>query len=83
ITSCLERTQMCSGVIEGLGPRYGPSIEDKTHRVVDKESHQVFLEPEGLPTHQLYTCVISPSLTFDVQLQIVRSIRGMENAHIV
>lgn len=74
---------MYSGVIEGIGPRYCPSIEDKIHRFADKESHQVFIEPEGLNTHELYPNGISTSLPFDVQLQIVRSIRGMENAHIV
>ena len=74
---------MYSGVIEGVGPRYCPSIEDKIHRFADKDSHQVFIEPEGLNTHELYPNGISTSLPFDVQLQIVRSIRGMENAHIV
>ncbi len=74
---------MYSGVIEGVGPRYCPSIEDKIHRFADKDSHQVFLEPEGLTTHELYPNGISTSLPFDVQLEIVRSIRGMENAHIV
>ena len=74
---------MYSGVIEGVGPRYCPSIEDKIHRFADKDSHQVFIEPEGLTTHELYPNGISTSLPFDVQLQIVRSIRGMENAHIV
>ncbi|HAJ85427.1 MAG TPA: tRNA uridine-5-carboxymethylaminomethyl(34) synthesis enzyme MnmG, partial [Pseudomonas sp.] len=69
--------------IEGVGPRYCPSIEDKIHRFADKDSHQVFLEPEGLTTHELYPNGISTSLPFDVQLQIVQSIRGMENAHIV
>ena len=66
-----------------MGPRYCPSIEDKIHRFADKESHQVFIEPEGLTTHELYPNGISTSLPFDVQLQIVQSIRGMENAHIV
>jgi len=70
-------------VIEGIGPRYCPSIEDKIHRFADKQSHQVFIEPEGLNTHELYPNGISTSLPFDVQLQLVRSIRGMENAHIV
>ena len=69
--------------IEGIGPRYCPSIEDKIHRFADKESHQVFIEPEGLTTNELYPNGISTSLPFDVQLQIVQSIRGMENAHIV
>ena len=79
----LDRSPMYSGVIEGVGPRYCPSIEDKIHRFADKDSHQVFLEPEGLTTHELYPNGISTSLPFDVQLQIVHSIRGMENAHII
>ncbi|MBA1275938.1 tRNA uridine-5-carboxymethylaminomethyl(34) synthesis enzyme MnmG [Stutzerimonas azotifigens] len=83
ISANLDRSPMYSGVIEGVGPRYCPSIEDKIHRFVDKDSHQVFIEPEGLTTHELYPNGISTSLPFDVQLQIVRSIRGMENAHIV
>ena len=83
IAANLDRSPMYSGVIEGIGPRYCPSIEDKIHRFADKDSHQVFLEPEGLTTHELYPNGISTSLPFDVQLQIVRSIRGMENAHIV
>ena len=83
IASNLDRSPMYSGVIEGIGPRYCPSIEDKIHRFADKESHQVFIEPEGLTTHELYPNGISTSLPFDVQLQIVQSIRGMENAHIV
>ncbi len=83
IASNLDRSPMYSGVIEGIGPRYCPSIEDKIHRFADKNSHQVFIEPEGLNTHELYPNGISTSLPFDVQLQIVRSIRGMENAHIV
>ncbi|MBL2056006.1 tRNA uridine-5-carboxymethylaminomethyl(34) synthesis enzyme MnmG, partial [Klebsiella pneumoniae] len=72
-----------TGVIEGVGPRYCPSIEDKIHRFSDKDSHQVFLEPEGLDTHELYPNGISTSLPFDVQFELVRSIRGMENAHIL
>lgn len=83
IASNLDRSPMYSGVIEGIGPRYCPSIEDKIHRFADKDSHQVFLEPEGLSTNELYPNGISTSLPFDVQLGIVRSIRGMENAHIV
>ena len=83
IAGNLDRSPMYSGVIEGIGPRYCPSIEDKIHRFADKDSHQVFIEPEGLSTHELYPNGISTSLPFDVQLQIVRSIRGMENAHIV
>lgn len=83
IRANLDRSPMYSGVIEGVGPRYCPSIEDKIHRFADKDSHNVFLEPEGLATHELYPNGISTSLPFDVQLQIVRSIRGMENAHIL
>ena len=78
----LDRSPMYSGVIEGVGPRYCPSIEDKVHRFADKASHQVFVEPEGLDTHELYPNGISTSLPFDVQLQVVRSIKGFENAHI-
>lgn len=83
IAQNLNRSPMYSGVIEGVGPRYCPSIEDKIHRFADKDSHQVFIEPEGLTTHELYPNGISTSLPFDVQLQVVRSIRGMENAHIM
>lgn len=83
IAANLDRSPMYSGGIEGVGPRYCPSIEDKIHRFADKDSHQVFIEPEGLTTHELYPNGISTSLPFDVQLEIVRSIRGMENAHIV
>jgi tRNA uridine 5-carboxymethylaminomethyl modification enzyme len=79
----LDRSPMYTGVIEGVGPRYCPSIEDKIHRFADKDSHQVFLEPEGLTTHELYPNGISTSLPFDVQLELVRSMRGMENAHII
>ncbi|MDP2166618.1 MAG: tRNA uridine-5-carboxymethylaminomethyl(34) synthesis enzyme MnmG [Hydrogenophaga sp.] len=78
----LDRSPMYTGVIEGVGPRYCPSIEDKIHRFADKDSHQIFIEPEGLNTHELYPNGISTSLPFDVQLALVRSIRGMENAHI-
>ena len=78
----LDRSPMFTGVIEGVGPRYCPSIEDKITRFADKNSHQVFLEPEGLSTHELYPNGISTSLPFDVQMNLVRSIRGMENAHI-
>jgi len=83
IRNNLDRSPMYTGVIEGVGPRYCPSIEDKIHRFADKESHQVFIEPEGLTTHELYPNGISTSLPFDVQLELVRSIRGMENAHIL
>src|SRR5690554_2801760 len=83
IRSSLDRSPMYTGVIEGVGPRYCPSIEDKIHRFAGKDSHQVFIEPEGLTTHELYPNGISTSLPFDVQLELVRSIRGMENAHIL
>ncbi|MCJ8169434.1 tRNA uridine-5-carboxymethylaminomethyl(34) synthesis enzyme MnmG [Atopomonas sediminilitoris] len=83
IRNNLDRSPMYSGVIEGVGPRYCPSIEDKIHRFADKNQHQVFIEPEGLTTHELYPNGISTSLPFDVQLDIVRSMRGLENAHIV
>lgn len=78
----LDRSPMYTGVIDGVGPRYCPSIEDKIHRFADKDSHQIFIEPEGLTTHELYPNGISTSLPFDVQLNLVRSIRGLENAHI-
>jgi tRNA uridine 5-carboxymethylaminomethyl modification enzyme len=78
----LDRSPMYSGVIEGLGPRYCPSIEDKVMRFADKTSHQIFVEPEGLNTNELYPNGISTSLPFDVQLALVREIRGFENAHI-
>ncbi|MGH8742070.1 MAG: FAD-dependent oxidoreductase, partial [Burkholderiales bacterium] len=74
---------MYTGVIQGVGPRYCPSIEDKIHRFAGKPSHQIFLEPEGLETHEIYPNGISTSLPFDVQLQLVRSIRGLEQAHIL
>ncbi|MCO7226614.1 tRNA uridine-5-carboxymethylaminomethyl(34) synthesis enzyme MnmG [Pleionea sp. CnH1-48] len=82
IRSGLDRSPMYSGVIEGIGPRYCPSIEDKIMRFADKSSHQIFIEPEGLNTHEIYPNGISTSLPFDVQLQFVRSIKGFENAHI-
>ncbi len=82
IRAGLDRSPMYTGVIEGVGPRYCPSIEDKIHRFADKDSHQIFIEPEGLTTHELYPNGISTSLPFDVQLSLVRSIRGMEDAHI-
>lgn len=79
----LDRSPMYTGVIQGVGPRYCPSIEDKVHRFSGKTSHQVFLEPEGLDTHEIYPNGISTSLPFDVQLELVRSIRGLEHAHIL
>ncbi|WP_349604372.1 tRNA uridine-5-carboxymethylaminomethyl(34) synthesis enzyme MnmG [Cupriavidus sp. DF5525] len=79
----LDRSPMYTGVIEGVGPRYCPSIEDKIHRFASKESHQIFLEPEGLTTNEFYPNGISTSLPFDVQLELVRSIRGLESAHIL
>ncbi|MCH8542214.1 MAG: tRNA uridine-5-carboxymethylaminomethyl(34) synthesis enzyme MnmG [Alcanivorax sp.] len=82
IRSGFDRSPMFTGVIEGVGPRYCPSIEDKVNRYPDKNSHQIFVEPEGLTTHELYPNGISTSLPFDIQLAAVRSIRGFENAHI-
>lgn len=79
----LDRSPMYTGVIEGVGPRYCPSIEDKIHRFSGKDSHQIFLEPEGLTTNEIYPNGISTSLPFDVQLDLVHSIRGLENAHII
>lgn len=79
----LDRSPLFTGVIEGVGPRYCPSIEDKITRFADKNSHQIFLEPEGLTTHEIYPNGISTSLPFDVQLELVRSIKGLENAHIL
>lgn len=78
----MDRSPMYTGVIEGVGPRYCPSIEDKVVRFADKDSHQIFIEPEGLTTHELYPNGISTSLPFDVQMELVRSISGFENAHI-
>ena len=83
IRSGLDRSPMYTGVIEGVGPRYCPSIEDKIHRFADKNQHNVFLEPEGLTTHEIYPNGVSTSLPFDIQLALVRSIRGMENVHIL
>lgn len=82
IRNGLDRSPMYTGVIEGIGPRYCPSIEDKITRFADKDKHQIFIEPEGLTTHELYPNGISTSLPFDVQLNLVRSIKGLENAHI-
>ncbi len=83
IRGALDRSPMFTGVIEGVGPRYCPSIEDKIHRFADKTSHQIFLEPEGLTTHEFYPNGISTSLPFDAQLALVRSMRGLETAHIL
>lgn len=82
IRNNLDRSPMYTGVIEGIGPRYCPSIEDKIMRFADKDKHQIFIEPEGLTTHEVYPNGISTSLPFDVQVDIVRSIKGLENAHI-
>jgi tRNA uridine 5-carboxymethylaminomethyl modification enzyme len=82
IRAGLERSPMYSGVIEGVGPRYCPSIEDKVVRFADRTSHQIFVEPEGLDTHEVYPNGISTSLPFDVQYEFVRTLRGFENAHI-
>jgi len=82
IRTGLDRSPMYTGVIEGIGPRYCPSIEDKVMRFADKNSHQIFLEPEGLDTHEIYPNGISTSLPFDVQYEFVRSMKGLENAHI-
>ncbi len=83
IRAGLDRSPMYTGVIEGVGPRYCPSIEDKIHRFAGKASHQIFLEPEGLTTHEFYPNGISTSLPFDVQLALVRSMSGLENTHIL
>ncbi len=79
----MDRSPMYTGVIEGVGPRYCPSIEDKVTRFADKKSHQIFVEPEGLTTHEVYPNGISTSLPFDVQMALVRSMKGFENAHII
>ena len=83
IRSGFDRSPMFTGKIEGVGPRYCPSVEDKINRFADKESHQIFLEPEGLTTHEYYPNGISTSLPFDIQLALVRSMAGLENAHIL
>ena len=83
IRSGLDRSPMFTGKIEGVGPRYCPSVEDKVNRFADKSSHQIFLEPEGLTTHEYYPNGISTSLPFDIQYQLVRSMVGLENAHIL
>lgn len=83
IRSGFDRSPMFTGKIEGVGPRYCPSVEDKINRFADKESHQIFLEPEGLTTHEVYPNGISTSLPFDIQYELVRSMKGMENAHIL
>ena len=83
IRSGFDRSPMFTGKIDGVGPRYCPSVEDKINRFADKESHQIFLEPEGLTTHEIYPNGISTSLPFDIQYELVRSMVGMENAHIL
>jgi tRNA uridine 5-carboxymethylaminomethyl modification enzyme len=83
IRSGFDRSPMFTGKIEGVGPRYCPSVEDKINRFADKDSHQIFLEPEGLTTHEFYPNGISTSLPFDIQYALVRSMRGLENAHIL
>ena len=83
IRSGFDRSPMFTGKIEGVGPRYCPSVEDKINRFADKDSHQIFLEPEGLTTHEYYPNGISTSLPFDIQYDLVRSMKGLENAHII
>ncbi len=83
IRSGFDRSPMFTGKIEGVGPRYCPSVEDKINRFAGKDSHQIFLEPEGLTTHEIYPNGISTSLPFDIQYALVRSIKGLENAHIL
>src|SRR6266480_1903462 len=83
IRGALDRSPMYTGAIQGVGPRYCPSIEDKIHRFAGKSSHQLFLEPEGLTSNEIYPNGISTSLPFDVQLKLVHSIRGLERAHLV
>jgi tRNA uridine 5-carboxymethylaminomethyl modification enzyme len=83
IRSGFDRSPMFTGKIDGVGPRYCPSVEDKINRFAGKDSHQIFLEPEGLDTHEIYPNGISTSLPFDIQYELVRSMAGMENAHII
>lgn len=83
ILSNLDRSPMYSGVIKGIGPRYCPSIEDKVQRFAGKDSHQIFLEPEGLTTNEFYPNGISTSLPFDVQLKMIHCVPGLENAYMV
>ena len=83
IRAGLDRSPLYSGVIEGIGPRYCPSIEDKIVRFAERDSHQIFVEPEGLDTHEIYPNGISTSLPFDVQYDFVRSMEGFENAEII
>ena len=83
IRSGFDRSPMFTGKIDGVGPRYCPSVEDKINRFADKESHQIFLEPEGLTTNEYYPNGISTSLPFDIQYQLVRSMAGLQNAHIL
>ena len=83
IRNNLDRSPMYAGIIEGIGPRYCPSIEDKVMRFADRNAHQIFLEPEGLTSNEIYPNGISTSLPFDVQMQIVRSMEGMQNARII
>jgi tRNA uridine 5-carboxymethylaminomethyl modification enzyme len=83
IRAALDRSPMFTGVIQGVGPRYCPSIEDKVHRFAGKSSHQIFIEPEGLESNELYPNGISTSLPYDAQIALVRSIHGLENAHVV
>jgi tRNA uridine 5-carboxymethylaminomethyl modification enzyme len=83
IRSGFDRSPMFTGKIEGVGPRYCPSVEDKVNRFADKDSHQIFLEPEGLTTHEVYPNGISTSLPFDIQYTMIRSMKGLENAHIL
>ncbi len=83
IRSGFDRSPMFTGKIDGVGPRYCPSVEDKINRFADKDAHQIFLEPEGLTTHEIYPNGISTSLPFDIQYELVRSMVGMENAHIL